>query len=270
MAYFNDEENSLEEPILYYESVFDDDEAFTICAHYKHGFLFKDENQDTTPKINLVEVTHPSDESISLMFPLGSFNSCDDFHKLAEPLNFKTEQEYIDLRSTSSTWMQALFNDSDASFAMSFNQEKTNNSKSGNNGNNGNDGNNGNNNDLNGAMLGNSKTITDICILRATSGWKNIPYKRLSESDSAASDHIQISMIKKEMTYSEQFAFCESMGATLPYLSNFTQVAMYHALIDSQLNEYETFSTIKPNHLFNNEQNIIDYDIGIFRVYPSW
>ena len=253
----------MEEPILYYESEYDDDEAFTICAHYKHGFLFKDENQESTTEIKLVEVTHPSDESISLMFPLGSMNSCDEFHKLAEPLNFKTEQEYIDFSSTSSTWMQALFNDSDASLVMSFKPEKTNNGKSDKNGNNGNNGNNGINNDLNGAISGNSKTITDICILRATNGWKNIPYKRLSESDSAESDHIQINMIKKEMTYSDQFALCESMGATLPYLSNFTQIALVHALVDSQLNEYETFSTIKPNHLFSNEENIMNFDIGI-------
>ena len=244
----------MKEPVLYYESEYDDDEAFTICAHYKHGFLFKDENRDNTPEINLVEVTHPSDESISLMFPLGSLNNCDEFHKLAEPLNFRTEQEYIDLSSTSSIWMEALFNDSDASLDISFDSKTTNNGKNENN---------GNNNDSNGAVSGNSKAMTDICILRATNGWKNIPYKRLSESDSAESDHIQINMIKKEMTYSDQFALCESMGATLPYLSNFTQIALVHALVDSQLNEYETFSTIKPNHLFSNEENIMNFDIGI-------
>ena len=28
--------------MLYYESNDDQDKAFTICAHYKHGFLLKD------------------------------------------------------------------------------------------------------------------------------------------------------------------------------------------------------------------------------------
>ena len=94
--------------MLYYESNDDQDKAFTICAHYKHGFLLKDTADTAGTKF--VEVTHPSDESISLLFQQGKRSSCSDLHKLAEPIGFISEQEYIDLVSTGETWMKELFN----------------------------------------------------------------------------------------------------------------------------------------------------------------
>ena len=100
LAHVYNGENAAKDPVLYYESNNEQDKAFTICAHYKHGFMFK----TSTPAkdIKFVEVTHPSDESISILFESAS---CSDVNSLAEPIAFTTEQEYIDLISTASTWL---------------------------------------------------------------------------------------------------------------------------------------------------------------------
>ena len=115
LAHVYDGENASKDPVLYYESNDDSDKAFTICAHYKHGFMFN------SPERKFVEVTHPSDESISILF---RSSTCSEVHKLAEPIGFTTEQEYIDLISTAGAWMKELFDgDSDANtkYALELN-----------------------------------------------------------------------------------------------------------------------------------------------------
>ena len=295
LAHVYDEDNNSKDPVFYYESNDAQDQAFTICAHYKHGFLFRDGTQNkNTSEVKLVEVTHASDESISLLFRIEDntgLGTCSDFHKLAEPFGFSTEQEYLDLSATAPKWMLALFNDpkaieertirlniandeipgrfrkwSDTSGISEFyvpgldeNIEI-----------------NQNNSDtfklyrigvtvdaLPQNIQANKQQRVNICILRAKSGWKNVPYRRISGSESGSSDHLQINMIKSDMEYSNQFSLCESMGANLPYLSDFTQVSLIHAFVDSQLNEFETFSVMNTNHLFTNNSAIMEYDIGV-------
>ena len=302
MAHVYDEDNNSKDPVFYYESNDAQDQAFTICAHYKHGFLFRDGTQNkNTSEVKLVEVTHASDESISLLFRIEDntgLGTCSDFHKLAEPFGFSTEQEYLDLSATAPKWMLALFNDpkaieertirlniandeipgrfrkwSDTSGISEFyvpgldeNIEI-----------------NQNNSDtfklyrigvtvdaLPQNIQANKQQRVNICILRAKSGWKNVPYRRISGSESGSSDHFQINMIKSDMEYSNQFSLCESMGANLPYLSDFTQVSLIHAFVDSQLNEFETFSITKTNHLFTNDEAIIQYDISEPLVPLGW
>ena len=263
--------------MLYYESNDDQDKAFTICAHYKHGFMLK--NIAYTAGTKLVEVTHPSDESISLLFKQDHGADCSDLHKLAEPIGFISEQEYIDLVSTGETWMKELFNGDantytqhDLELNIIYDEASGNFTRQTNP--------NGikefyvpgldenfpitlssdhgaykleeisiNKQTPQSVLTETNTGITKICILRAKSGWKN-------------SLDIQIKMIKSEMAFSNQFALCESMGARLPYLSDLNQVSFIYAFVDSQLDEYETFSVMKTNHLFSKDASVTEYDIG--------
>ena len=253
--------------MLYYESNNEQDKAFTICAHYKHGFIFK------TPARKFVEVTHPSDESISILFESAS---CSDVHELAEPIGFSSEQEYIDLISTAGTWLKELAGADATANSLELNigyDETTDNftkltNPSGieefyipglqenlfinraigdgaykieNIG--------INDTEPQAVVTETDSSIAKVCILRAKSGWKH------------ALNNIQIKMIKSEISFSNQFALCESMGARLPYLSDFNQVSVIHAFVDSQLDEYETFSVMKSNYLFSKDTNVMEYDI---------
>ena len=294
MAYVYDEDNNSKEPVFYYESNDAQDQAFAICAHYKHGFLFRDGTQNkNTSEVKLVEVTHPSDESISLLFRIEDntgLGTCSDFHKLAEPLGFSTEQEYLDLGATAPTWMHALYNDPKAIKERTIRLNIANDEIPGKfkkltdtSGISefyvpGLDENRGINQSVSNKyqlnkigldvdatpinIVPNKEQKENVCILRAKSGWKNVPYRRISGSGSGSNDHLQINMIKSDMAYSNQFSLCESMGAHLPYLKDFTQVSLIYAFVDSQLNEFETFSVMETNHLFTNDEAVVEYDIS--------
>ena len=295
--YVYDDDSNSQDPVLFYESEDDKDEAFTICAYYKHGFLFNHGDQKNKSEVKLVEVTHPSDESISIIFAKGQtpgLDKCTDFHQLAEPLGFTTEQEYLDLSSTAPVWMEKLFDDVEAVNEKSIKLNIDNDEAGGfkkvfdtsgisefyvpgldenieidqhiaNSGN--------FKIDLGievtsrpmGIVPTSDKDKSNMCILRAKSGWKNVPYKRISEG---GNDHIQIKMIKSELGFHNQFALCESMGARLPYLSDLTQVSLIHAFVDSHLDEYENFTVMKSNHLFTDDKDVIEFDIGKLLELP--